>query len=169
MPQTRRRGNRRHPLIRHAHLPIALVFSLILSSIIAAGSRAEDSAHRSVTTVSIVLKPGDSFHHAVLQGGVSPGDAFAAERTVGNLYDLHNLRPGQAITLSLGPEAGADGKRTLLAVHIETGRGTELTIVRTEDGSFESGKTAEAGTLAVHQQTIVVTANLQDSLAAAHV
>src|SRR5262249_27719733 len=149
MPQTRRRGNRRHPLIRHAHLPIALVFGLILSSIIAAGGRAEDSAHRSVTTVSVVLKLGDSFQHAVLLDGVSARDAIAAERAVGNLYDLRNLRPGQAITLSLGPKAGADGQRPLLAVHIETARGADLTIVRTEDGSFESGKTADAGMLAV--------------------
>ena len=169
MPQTRRRGNRRHPLIRHAHLPIALVFSLILSSTIAAGSRAEDSAHRSVTTVSVVLKPGDSFEHAVVQDGVSPGDALAAAHAVGNLYDLHRLQPGQAITLSLGPKAGADGHRTLLAVHIEAAPGADLTVVRTEDGSFESGKTIASGSPSVHQQTVVVTAGLQESLAAARI
>ena len=171
MPQTRRRGNRRHPLIRHVHLPIAFVFSLVLSSIIAADSRAEDTDHRSVATVSVVLKPGDSFHQAVLQSGVSPRDALAAEHAIGDLYDLRRLRPGQTIMLSLGPKAGADGRRTLLAVHIEAARGADLTLVRGEDGSFESGKKAETetGMIAVHQQTVVVTAGLQESLAAARI
>jgi murein DD-endopeptidase MepM/ murein hydrolase activator NlpD len=169
MPQTRRRGNRRHPLIRHAYLPIALVLSLVLSSIAAADSRAEDFSHRSVTTVAVVLKPGGSFHQAVLQSGVSPRDALAAEHAIADLYDLHRLRPGQAIMLSLGPKAGADGRRILLAVHIEAARGADLTVVRSEDGRFQSDGTAAATPLAVHQQTVVVTTGLRESLAAAHI
>ena len=183
MPQTRRRGNRRHPSIRHSILATIFAFSLTLSAVGAMADsgattaipddvsqlRAENFARHSVSTVSVILKPGGSFHSAVVQGGVAPRDALAAGRAIGDLYDLHRLRPGQAITLSLGPKGGQDPHRPLLAVHIETAAGVDLTVVRGEDGRFASDAAPPTGTLSVHQQTIVVTGGLQQSLAAAQV
>jgi len=181
MPQTRRRGNRRHPSIRFSILSAVFISSLTLLPVAAGADgsvppttsdvsqlRAENSARHSLSTVTVVLKPGASFHSAVVESGVSPRDALAAARAIDDIYDLHHLRAGQAITLSLGPPT-QDRHRPLLAVHIDPKPGVDLTVVRGEDGRFTSDAAAPTGTLDVHEETIAVTAGLQKSMAESQV
>jgi murein DD-endopeptidase MepM/ murein hydrolase activator NlpD len=91
-----------------------------------AGNNAAPASRPPVTAEA---KPGDTTLKLLTRMGVSADDARAAARTVGTVWNPHDLRPGQKVTLSV------QGGR-LQSFRLALGPAREIAAARNDAGDF---------------------------------
>lgn len=129
-----------------------------------------------VANRTVKLQRGDTLESVLARAGVAADQRKAALKALGDLFDVSRIKAGGEIVFSMKAAAGGTSPAQLVALHVRTGPGQDLTVVAGADGVFhrlgERGKdiARDAGvSIGVTTRNGAVTHGLMQDLLAANV
>ena len=113
-------------------------------------------------TVQVQIQRGETLEQAMLRTGIGADEARAIVRTLGNAYDVVNIRAGQRFETAISRPRVGRGDARLIGLTVRTGPATQLTVSRSFDGALRLRELEEQ----VSTETTVATGEIHGSLSA---
>lgn len=113
-------------------------------------------------TVPVQIQRGETLEQAMLRTGIGADEARAIVRTLGNAYDVVNVRAGQRFETAISRPRAGRGDARLIGLTVRTGPATQLTVSRSFDGALRLRELEEQ----VSRETTVATGEIHGSLSA---
>jgi murein DD-endopeptidase MepM/ murein hydrolase activator NlpD len=111
-------------------------------------------------TVTVRVRPGETFETAVLRTGVAPLDARGVVERLAKVIDVAHVKAGMAFEAAIAQPRESRGQVRLIGLSMRTGPATALTISRSFDGALKLRQMEEK----VTSETTVATGQLEGSL-----
>ncbi|MFN3815848.1 peptidoglycan DD-metalloendopeptidase family protein [Brevundimonas sp.] len=112
--------------------------------------------------VQVQIQRGETLEQAMLRTGIGADEARAIVRTLGNAYDVVNIRAGQRFETAISRPRAGRGDARLIGLTVRTGPATQLTVSRSFDGALRLRELEEQ----VSNETTVATGEIHGSLSA---
>lgn len=113
-------------------------------------------------TVELRIQRGETLEQAFLRTGIGADEARAIVRTLGNAYDVVNIRAGQRFETAISRPRAGRGDARLIGLTVRTGPATQLTVSRSFDGALRLRELEEQ----ISNETTVATGEIHGSLSA---